>query len=361
MKNRIFEKGLFLIIGFLVIVFVVFLFFWVQNKNKLSNSQIKKQEEYILSLMKTKLPQKALPSKTLPLIQYVLPNATCYYFAGAALAHYLENTNFDEFIWYGRPLRFKYDERFGSLRTGPPAGDLVMEAFYNLGYTAYQGNTRGQPMPAILMTHMTANDNFIYFKTQDEAFDFIKRLISADVPVMLNGAPMKGKTKGDFGFFAGYDEQNVYIRPEPTKGPFFYQEPEVLTEFMKMPTKEFLAIWARSDNEFYWFEKTHERKSAEEIFTLNKNDTKETYQNMQKFIANLPKDFGLRSYSSDGDGINSRASAYRYLQKLGYNDLAQKYLEIAKIYNTMQSEKADTAENFKKIANLENQAASLWK
>ncbi len=341
---------------FIVVSFIV----WQLRQKQIDDLRVKQQKEHILSVMKTKLPSTLLPSKTLPLMQYVLPNATCYYFAGASIAHYLENDiDFDKFLWYGRPVRFKYDQRFGQLRSGPPAGELVMEAFYNLGYTAYQGNTRGQPMPAILLTHMTGSDNFIYFKTQKEAFDFIKRLVNVDVPVMLNGAPMRGKSVGDFGFLAGYDEQYVYVRPESTKQPFFYQDPEILTDFMKVPITEFLTIWARTNNEFYWFEKTQNRLSEDQVYQLNKADAFEAYANIQKFIADLPNK-GSRSYSSDGDGVNSRASAYRYLKKLGYGQLAEKYLQIAYAYNNRQKNPFGSTGTYSEIANLEKEAASLW-
>lgn len=344
---------LFIFIAIIGIIAVYFLNF--QRKNRgVSDFQLEKQRQRIFSIMQTKLSETALPSKTLPLISYVLPNATCYYFAGASVANFFEkNIDFDKFLWYGRPLRFKFDQRLETLRTGPPAGDLIMEAFYNLGYKTYQGNTSGILMPAILMTHMTADDNFIFFKKQSEAFDFIKRLVSADQPVILNGAPMQNLDKGDYGFFAGYDNYFVYVRPIPDRHPFYYQNPEILTTFYQIPIKEFLEIWNRTDNTFYWFEKTHERISDQEIYQINKTDVRETYSNMQKFIANLPKDPQMRSYSSNGDGINSRAAASRYLRKLGYPKLADKYMEIAKLYN-------DKAE-FSKIADLEKEAALLWK
>lgn len=304
--------------------------------------------------MQTKLPETPLPSKTLSLVHYVLPNPTCYYFAGASVAHFLEeDIDYDKFLWYGRPLRFKFDQRFGDLRTGPPAGDLFMEAFYNLGYKTYQGNTSGILMPAIFMTHMSADENFLFFKKQMEAFDFVKRLISADQPVILFGAPMPGMDKGDYGFLAGYDDSFVYVRPIPNKFPFYYQDPEIITTFYKVPVKEFLEIWNRTDNTFYWFEKIHERISEQEIYQMNKTDAQETYSNMQKFINNFSKDVGLKSYSSNGDGINSRAAASRYLKRLGYPQLANKYMGVAKLYY----DKAD----FSKIADLEKEAAGLWK
>ncbi|MFH0943223.1 MAG: hypothetical protein V1810_03555 [Candidatus Beckwithbacteria bacterium] len=353
MVGRLLVHKLVLLLIFIVIIGTGY-FLWSKRRQPLSDWQIKQQRERVLSMMKTKLPETSLLNKTLPIISYVLPNATCYYFAGASVAHFLEkDIDFDKFLWYGRPLRFKFDQRFGDLRTGPPAGDLFMEAFYNLGYKTYQGNTSGILMPAIFMTHMTADDNFIFFKKQAEAFDFIKRLISADQPVILNGAPMPNMEKGDYGFFAGYNDNFVYIRPIPDKHPFYYQEPEILTTFYEVPIKKFLEIWNRTDNTFYWFEKTHERISEGEIYQMNKADAKETYSNMQKFINNLSQGAGLKSYSSNGDGVNSRAAASRYLRKGGYFQLADKYMEIAKLYNEK--------EDFSKIADREKEAAKLWK
>ncbi len=346
------KKQLVLAVLLTIVILVIGYFLW-PKKQQVSDFQIKQQQDRIFSSMKTKLPTTPLPSKTLSMVAYVLPNATCYYFAGASVAHFLdEDINYDKFLWYGRPLRFKFDERFGDLRTGPPAGDLFMEAFYNLGYKTYQGNTSGILMPAILMTHMTADDNFVFFKEQQEAFNFVKRLISADQPVILNGAPMPNIKVGDFGFFAGYDDNFVYVRPIPDKFPFYYQEPEILTTTYKVPVQEFLTIWNRTDNTFYWFEKTYARISEPEIFQMNKADAQETYANMQKFINNLTKDSNLRSYSSNGDGVNSRAAASRYLKTLGYSQLAEKYLGIAKLYNDK--------EDFAKIAEMEKTAAKLW-
>ena len=312
----------------------------------------------IMAEMKDIIPDVPEEEKQLDMNFFVTVYPTCYFDAGAGLANYMENLSYDEFIWYGRPLNFKYDTRWGSLRTGVGGGELIFESFYNLGYKAYVGRTEKNEFPALKRIHMTPED-FIFFDTKEEALDFVKRLISADIPVMIN--LQTGET-WDYHIIKGYDKTHIFIPPyvsletkeylHPDEMPLFNQEAYEWKETQVLTYEEFFSLWEKTGSNFYWFVKDKERKTEQEIFDINKKDAKDAYDNVQEFIKTADFD----SYTSDGDLIIATASASRYLTKKGYAELGEKYMELATSFNNMRAQ----SQRYTQIAEIYKEAEELW-
>jgi len=307
--------------------------------------------------MKTSLSEIPAESKTLDLNIFYTSPVVCYLSTRASMANYLENISYDKFVWYSRPFEFKYQGKNGEIRTGIGGGEQTIEAFHNLGYTVYHGNTAGMFGIASMMRYETPDDNYIFFKTQKEAFEFVKKLISADVPISIQ---IMGDVHPDFHLITGYNETHVFIPPykDLKTGKYiapifenpisFTEEPATSKELQVLTKEQFFNIWGSTYNFFTWFEKTHEKKTDEEMFEINKQDAIKAAENSIKFAKNPI----MGSYTSDGDGAIYTMAASRYLKKHGYTELAEKYVEIAMAYKNKKS--------YSEIAKLYEEAAKLW-
>jgi len=326
--------------------------------------EFKKNYNDIMAEMKGIIPEVPEKEKLLDISSFYTPSATCYFSAGTSLANYMEGISYDEFIWYGRPLYFQYDTRWDTLRTGVGGGELTFESFYNLGYKAYVGRTKKMYLPTPEKLHMQASRNFIFFDTDDEALEFIKRLLSADIPVMIN---LQIGTTGDFLFIKGYDETHIFIPPYVDssgeyifldKASLFSEEAVEDKETQSLSYKEFFSLWEDTGNNFYWFVKNNEikRKTEQEMFQANKKDAEEAYGNVQKFIEN--PDF--RFHTSGEDMMTATAAASRYLTKQGYTELGRKYMELATLYDKQRNNQWQDLALYSQTAELYKKAAELW-
>ncbi len=311
------------------------------------------------------IPETPEEEKQMDITFFVTLYPTCYFDAGASIANYMENLSYDEFIWHGRPINFKYDTRWDSLRTGVGGSELVFESFYNLGYKAYNGKTEKRYPVLPGRNHMRPSSNFIFFDTNKEAWDFVKRLMSADIPVMV-------ALQGDYHIIKGYNKTHIFIPPymnlkteeyiHPDEMPLFNQEALKWKETQILTYDEFFSLWKKTGDNFYWFVKQQEGKTEQEMFNINKKDAEEAYDNVQKFIKSA--DFGSNTsdelfYTSDEELIIATASASRYLTKQGNTELSEKYMELATICNNIRSQ-SQNIDKYSQIAEIYKEAAELW-
>ena len=93
------------------------------------------EENYdnIMAEMKDIIPEIPEEEKHLDITYFVTVYPTCYLDAGTSLANYMEDISYDEFIWYGIPLKFQYDTRWGTLRTGVGGESLYLSLSTILG------------------------------------------------------------------------------------------------------------------------------------------------------------------------------------------------------------------------------------
>lgn len=357
------KKGVTISIVIFTLIILLFLFNpyfrgYLDSQRNLENVNLIPRSEKITSMMKIHLPEVPESSKILDVTLFYTPHATCYLDSRASIANYLENVSYDEFVWYSRPFEFKYFGENGEIRTGIGGGEQTVEAFYNLGYKAYNGNTAGRFGVADLMRHETADDSYIFFKTQEEAFNFVKKLISLGVPVAIT-------FKGDYSLIAGYNETHVFILPYQDtetgnyisgidKYPLFNEEAAESKKYQALTTKQFFNFWKSTDHSFTWFEKIHQKKTTGEMFEINKQDAIKAAENSLKFAENPI----MRSYTSDGDGTIFTAAASRYLKKQGYDLLADKYMEISSAYNERATK--NKMISYSGIAALYEEAAKAW-
>jgi len=353
-------KKLIILGRLLMLVFLMsFIFSGCSNlKSNVKNSETENRYNRITSMMKIKLPDVPQESKILDMTFFYTPFATCYLDTRASIANYCEKIPYDEFVWYSRPFEFKYQGKNGEIRTGIGGGEQTIEAFHNLGYKVYHGNTEEKFEIANLMRHENADDNYIFFKNQEEAFEFVKKLISINYPVSV-------KFNGDYHLVFGYEKDYVYIPPYkdlktgsyifPDKMPLFKEPALSSKDYQKLTTKQFFSYWKTSGNSFSWFEKIGDRKTKEEMFEINKKDALSAAKNSMKF-AEDPK---FESYTSDGDGAIYTASGSRRLKNIGYSKLADKYMEIASCYNKLSIEKKECS--YSTLAKLYQEAVEIWK
>lgn len=361
---------------------------YLQSQERLKEGNIEKRYEIVVSSLTFELPEKPDSKKTFDMPNFLTPEATCYYDAGASVANYMENTSYDEFIWYGRPLKFRfYDGEYG---VSVGTRDVSSAAFYNLGYTKYCGNTDGKlPIGVIDVVSyhnveleklktgdlgavadyksaediVESYDNYVFFKTGEEALTFVKKIMSTDHPVTLG---VKDWSEiPHFQTLFGYNETHVIspVVPETPKAdwvelPEYYEEPIDDKHRDIIANEEFLEkIWGYWGHDFCWFDKTGPSLSKKEMFELNKKDALKAPQNIQKVIDGPPR---YRKDLGDllGDGLIAMASASRYLRNHGYDELADKYREIADTYREMGKRKRI---ELAKVKQLHQEAADLWK
>lgn len=89
------------------------------------------------------------------------------------------------------------------------------------------------------------------------------------------------------------------------------------------------------DHQFFWFEKTGPRKSENEIYAENKKNAQEATQNIEAVINFLNNGGRLVDFTYEID-IPSSMALYRYFTARGDIDLANKYLAMAKIYDSQR-------------------------
>jgi len=321
MKRGLSAKVLF-IPGIIILLTLVF---FIGGKFFINISEYKKDQKHLAVSFKTKLPQIPKAEIKYPVKSYLITTGGfCWLMTGAGIANYLEpDIDLDDFVLYARPTLFMAN-RTENERYGPGLNHL--HAFSNLGYTVYRGSTNPEHPPPNLYPDI-GPENFIYFKDKNEELLFAKKLLlTGIIPIIHVG--------GDFLALTGYDNQGAWLgSPEVAEEekPKDYLKTAVVTETWFMPYDRFFQSWA-GDNQFFWMEKTGKRKTEEEIFAENKKNALEAPENILKTIDFLKQAGNALLYTHEFD-TPSAVALYRYFSKKGSQKLANKYLEIAKVYN----------------------------
>ncbi|MCG2718237.1 MAG: hypothetical protein L6408_05315, partial [Nanoarchaeota archaeon] len=180
--------GIIILIAISAIVLILFNPYfrgYLESQNELKESNLIQRYEKVTSSLSFNLPDTSDKEKYLNMPNFLTQFGTCYYDAYASIMNYMENISYDKFIWYGRPLMFQYYDSELGVRLGPLRGELGWQAFHNLGYTRYCGNTKGKFAPASTMSYISPDKNYVFFKSSNEALEFIKKLMSAEHPVYI--------------------------------------------------------------------------------------------------------------------------------------------------------------------------------
>lgn len=327
--------------------------------------EYRKDQTHLTSSMKTKLPETPLSEVKLPVTSYYLPGS-CMVGSGAGVAQYLEkDLDFDTFIAYGNPTRFMAGrtemERYGT-------GFNYLRSFVNLGYTVYRGSP-GLPLTPARKVFPDINlQNFITFRDRDEEFIFIKKLLSAQAPVIVGvrRGPLGLGSGGDFVSLVGYNHEGVWLNAQD-KGGTLLEFPEVAYPKL-IPYQTFFEAWGPKNYEVYWMEKTGNRKTEDEIFQSNKKNALEATANIAESIEYLKTRQDLSAFTSEFDTLTNAALS-RYLVKKGYTELSNQYSATAKVYEDARTSLGPFApppsvelvtETLIKVKPLTEKAATMW-
>lgn len=318
-----------LILGVLIVLLVVI--FIGFGRGIFPNwPEYKKDQAHLAAAMKTKLPVEPLPEIKYSVKGYRIPGigGFCWLESSSGLVKYLEpDIDFDKFVFYGRPTLVMAG-RDKNERWGPGLNQI--HAFSELGYTAFIGSTNPTHFPQNVYPDVDLR-NMIYFKIPEEELDLMKKLISASVMPTINYA-------GDFSTVAGYNKDGLWIvKSDPSqtdKEGTSFMTPPVPFEPIYVTYQDFFKNW-KIYHQFFWFEKTGQRKPESEIYAKNKKNAQEAPQNMRAVIDYLEKGGNLIHYTFELD-IPSSVALYRYFTGRGNLELANTYLELAEIYESQR-------------------------
>lgn len=314
-----------------VIIFSVLVYFFISRGNLIpDNSEYQKDQTFLLSAMKTKLPETPFSKIKYPVQGYRIPGlgGYCWLESSSGLIRYLEpDIDFDAFLLYARPTLMMAG-RDKNERWGPGLNQI--HAFTELGYTAFRGATNPVNLPQSVFPDIDPR-HFIYFKTSEEEWYFMKKLISVKIiPTIIYD--------GDFSTVIGYDQNGIWIvrsnlLQTDKPGSNFLTLPVAFNPVFKT-YDEFFDNW-ELDHQFFWFEKRGTRKPESEIYAENKLNAQETPQNLEKIIKFLKEGGDLLDFTAID--IPGPVVLYRYFLQRGNAELANDYLEIAKIYDTQRA------------------------
>ncbi len=343
MANKGLPAKILLIPGILVLLALIYFLGFgrgiIPNESKYQQGQT-----HLASVMRTKLPENPLSEIKYPVNGYRIPGlgGFCWLESSSGLIKYLEpDVDFDTFVFYGRPTLIMAG-RNKNARWGP--GLNQTHAFVELGYTAFRGSTNPTHLPQSVFPDIDPL-NLIYFKTAQQELGFIKKLVSVRIMPTIG-------YDGDFSTVIGYNQDGLWIvRSDASQtdkeGRNFMTYP-VRFEPNLVSYKELFGKWG-FDYQFFWFEKTGSRKPEDGIYAENKQI-----------------DF---TYEID---IPSSMALYRYFSKKGNIDLANQYLEIARIYDSQRESLGPDArksqsdarkfyiETFTKVQPLLEKVAVMW-
>ncbi|OGY88885.1 MAG: hypothetical protein A2927_02005 [Candidatus Komeilibacteria bacterium RIFCSPLOWO2_01_FULL_45_10] len=327
--------------------------------------EYQKDQDHLLRVMKTQLPTEAMAEVKYPIQGYRIPGlgGYCWLESSAGLIKYLEpDIDFDTFVFYARPTLMMAG-RNKNERWGP--GINQIHAFAELGYTAFRGSINPTHLPQSVFPDIDPQ-NLVYFKSAAEELAFMKKLISAEVIPTIVYA-------GDFSTIVGYNQEGLWIvKSDPSQtdkpGRNFMTYP-VVFEPTYITYQQLFKNWD-VDYQFFWFEKTGQRKPIEEIYAENKKNAAEAPQNLRLIIDYLEAGGQLLDFTAVD--IPSPIVLYRYFQKKGNMDIANQYLEMAKILDASRaslgpspsSSSSDNREfylkNLTEILPLVEKIATMW-
>ncbi len=232
---------------------------------------------------------------------------------------------------------------------------VLLSAIDNLGYRAYIGYNRAG-FSKLKKT---------YLKDEDEAFDFLKRLLSSGLPVIvqIDKKFIGEKTGNEFVVVIGYDNENVYIN-DPFKAA------EEGGNNRAIGIADFLDAWgsgevAKTPNLMLFVERVRRPKPDVEILAELKKECRVISSYLNKDADNLEKGkMSVADFQSFADLSGAKRSALVvFLREMNFNNVAEYYNQIAILYAEMRQETdpKEGAKKLRQVAKEEKKASKNWR
>ncbi|MFH0767976.1 MAG: hypothetical protein V1932_00210 [Chloroflexota bacterium] len=355
-----------------------------------STSTPDEKEPTPLEELELRLVETAPPSYRLEVSPLFVDGGLCFAGSLAVLAKYTDSSvEPEDIIGYGGlgPIGYYSSEQQKFVIRGQNlAPSTIALAARNLGFDiimgiAKDGRIDGTTTDGINITLESQANNITYYYSDDEAFDFLKRVIASGYPVAVhlniievmsdfasisNDWVKRMKSfsslpnKSEFMVVTGYDEANVYLIDPIDPG----KPTNLLTR-----TDNFLAAWNVPKNMVgsnvgpYWMiyiTKSGDRKQVNDILTWNKQRSVNVPSDIRLWAEQATDETVNTFTSQDFAHISAARSIYaKFLDKNGRHESAFSYEQSSKLWEGL-SKSLNLSDDLREIADLEEQAQGLY-
>jgi hypothetical protein len=241
----------------------------------------------------------------------------------------------------------------------------IMSTFENLGYEVYVGYGKGG-FKQIKDTYLKDRLEGTYqeFKNQDEAVDFLKRLLSSGFPVIAQlDTTILGEDQGvESVVVSGFDAENIFVSDSSFR-------PDEGGKNRAIKIDDFKKAWssglvAKTPDLFFFVEGLGKERPDVEILAEMKNEANSIPSYLDKDAERLEKkDVSIKYFQSLANLCGAKRTALVvFLKDKNFNDIAEQYNEIAQFYGDMRQETdvKEAAKKLREAAKKEKQAARNW-
>lgn len=242
----------------------------------------------------------------------------------------------------------------------------ILSTLDNLGYQAYIGyNKTG--FKQLKDTYLSEEDDDRYqeFKNEEDALEFLKRLLSSGYPVMVLIDPeFLGEEAGkEFVVVTGFDNENFSINDSS-------MEIDDGGKDRLVKKDDFLKAWssgkvAKTPNMLFFLERVREAKPDVEILAKIRKETRSLSKYLKRDAERLEEGQLTVEVFQAFANLNGakRSALVIYLREKNFNDIAESYNQIAILYAEMreESEAKEGAKKLREVAKEEKEAAGNWK
>lgn len=306
--------------------------------------------------------------------------AQCYLGSLAMLAKYDDPAlDFADVIAYcgvGTCAHVSLAGDLGGFGTGPHS---IIDTAANLGYgyiigIAKNGRANDTPISPLQSTFEEKAERIEYFDTEDDAFNFLRRAIASNYPVIvvLDCHYVRDDLARVSGYWqkipevihfshhftvTGYDRDYVYLN-DPTGFEKADNLPVTIANFKSAwEVTEELTLSNKGPYWMFFLVKKQDQKSASEILAWNKQMSSQAAAHIRKFAEN-PRMTDMQRFLIY-HFIRARAEYAKFLERNGKTEAAALYEQSSQLWEGLL-ESGDLSDDLMKIADLEEQAWSLY-
>ncbi len=240
-----------------------------------------------------------------------------------------------------------------------------MSTFANLGYRVYVGyGKRGVKQVKETYLKDRPAGSYQEFKDENEAMDFLKRLLSTGFPVIVQiDSTVLGDDQGVESMVAsGFDDENIFVNDSSLR-----QDEGGKRKAIK--TDDFMRAWssglvAKTPNLMFFVEGVERVRPDVEILAEIKKESDNIASYLNDDADRLKKnEVGIDYFQSLTNLCGAKRTALVvFLREKNFNDIAEEYNEIAELYSEIRlvTDLNEAAEKLRDAARKERQAAKNW-